>query len=124
MAEKLSDIRSDPKRPVFRVRLEQFSWTAAETAGVAKSMPVCGKARVIAGIANNSTNAITYTTTISDEDSIQLYTKTDWAEAATEVVTLDSDTEVYIPPGATVTITPSGAPGTTGGTFDLILIGG
>jgi len=123
MAEKLSDFRSDPKRPVFRVKLGQFAWASGVTAAVIKDVPVCGRARTVIGTANDSQLAITYTTTIKDEDGNVLYTKTDWAEAATEIVKLTSDTEIYIPAGATVTVTPVSNPGTTGGTFDLTLIG-
>lgn len=124
MAEKFSDRRSNPnKDPVFRVKLEQFTWASGVSTVVSKSVPVNGKVRVIVGVANNSTNSITYTTTIVDEDSYQLYTKADWAENATEVVTLTADTEVFVPAGSLINITPSGDPGASGGTFDLTLIG-
>ncbi|MCK5017539.1 MAG: hypothetical protein KAS32_10770 [Candidatus Peribacteraceae bacterium] len=124
MAEKIVDRRSNAnKDSVFRVKLAQFTWADGVTAAESKAVPVNGRVRVIAGTTNNSTNAITYTTTIADEDSNQLYTKADWAESATEIVTLTVSTEVYVPAGSTITITPSADPGSTGGTFDITLIG-
>ena len=119
MAQKISDKRSNSNTdPVFRTRLSQFVF--ASTEAVVKQVLANGAVRVVAGI-TTATNAITYTTTIADEDGIVLYTKTDWAQAATEVDTLTADTEVFVPAGSTVTITPSGDVGD--GTFDIILIG-
>lgn len=123
MAQKVTDLRYDPRRPVFRVKMEQFAWADGETAAVVKPVPACGRVRVIIGTASNSENAVTYTTTIADEDGLVLYTKADWAEAATEKVQLSADTEVYVPPGCTMTVTPSGDPGSPVGTVDLVLIG-
>jgi len=110
-------------KPIWRRKLAQFTWAAAVSTGVSKDLEINGKVKAIVGVANDSTNAITYTTTIKDVDGYTLYTKADWAEAATEVVVFDADTMVYIPDGSTVTITPSGVPGASTGTFDLTLIG-
>jgi hypothetical protein len=110
-------------KPVWREKMAQFTWAAAVSTAVVKDIVTNGRMRWIIGTANDSTNAITYTTTIADSDGTVLYTKTDWAEAATEKVQLTSDNEIFIPSGSTMTITPSGVPGTTGGTFDVTLIG-
>ena len=124
MAEKISDKRSNANdNPVFRIKLAQFTWASGVSAAVAKPVLVNGKVKLVIGTANDSTNAITYTTSIAEEDGHVLYTKADWAEAASEIVTLTADTLVYLPAGCIVTITPSGDPGATGGTFDLVLIG-
>jgi len=121
---KITDFRPESdKNPVWRVEFDQFTWANGETGALTKDILINGKVGVIIGKTNNSTNAITYTTTIYDEDSYELYTKADWAENATEVVTLTADTKVLLPPGSKVTITPSGDPGTSGGTFDLTFIG-
>ena len=110
-------------KPVWREKPAQFTWAAAVSTAIAIDLVTNGRVRWIIGTANDSTNAITYTTTIADSDGTVLYTKADWAEAATEKVVLTSDTEVFIPTGATLTVTPSGVPGATGGTFDITLIG-
>lgn len=117
--------RRDPgeKVRVFRYKLAQYTWASGVSAAVSKAMPFNGRVRIVAGVANNSTNAITYTTLIEDEDGIDIYSKADWAENATEVVTLTADTELYIPFNSTIKITPSGDPGATGGTFDITFIG-
>lgn len=110
-------------KPVWREVPAQFTWAAAVATAVVKDIVTNGRMRWIIGTANDSTNAITYTTTIDDADGNTLYTKADWAEAATELVQLTSDNEIFIPSGSTITITPSGVPGATGGTFDVTLIG-
>jgi hypothetical protein len=110
-------------KPVWRELMPQFTWASGVSAAVEKDIVTNGRMRWIIGTANDSTNAITYTTTIADSDGTVLYTKTDWAEAATEKVVLTGDTEIFIPSNATMTITPSGDPGATGGTFDVTMIG-
>jgi hypothetical protein len=125
MAASYKDYRPESDRhPVWRVQLAQFTWASGVSAAVAKTMEINGKIKVIVGVANDSTNAITYTTTITDSATYQLYTKADWAENATEVVTLAEDAEIYLEEGVTtVTITPSGDPGASGGTFDIVFLG-
>jgi hypothetical protein len=125
MANTVSDRRTDTtnRHPVARVQFAQQSWAAAVSTGISLSIPFNGELRHIVGTANNSTNAITYTTTIADSNGDTLYTKADWAENATELVVLTADTAVFIPDGSTVTITPSGVPGASTGLFDLTFIG-
>jgi hypothetical protein len=110
-------------KPVWREKPAQFAWLSTVTAAIEIDLVTNGRMRWVIGVTNNSTNGITYTTTIADSDGTVMYTKTNWAENATEKVVLTSDTEIFIPSNSTLTITPSGDPGASGGTFDITLIG-
>jgi hypothetical protein len=110
-------------KPVWREKPVQFTWLSTVTAGIEIDLITNGRMRWVIGTTNNSDNGITYTTTIADSDGTVMYTKTNWAENATEKVVLTSDTEIFIPSNSTLTITPSGDPGASGGTFDITLIG-
>ena len=92
-------------------------------------MKVRGKVEQITVQISNATNSITFTLTITDEDSAQLYTKASIAENATAIylansnkASQDADFNAFLADGQlTFTLTPSGDPGASGVTVDVAL---
>lgn len=122
MAQKTIDRRIE-KHPVWREKLAQFTWASGVgTAGTA-NFPVCGIMRAFVAVVSNTTNNITITVAITDEDSYELYSLAAIADNGTTVTTLTAHTEIFIPEGSIITVTPSGDPGLSGATVDLTFIG-
>ena len=126
MTESINRADGKSKRPVARVKLAQFSWTTAETAAVEKELPFNGIVKCHVAVVSTNANNRTATVAIIDGDSYALYTSGALTTAATTTTVLSRDTEVYVPSGCSVKVTPSGAPGnivTTGMTVDVTLYG-
>jgi hypothetical protein len=108
-----------------QIRIPQQSWASGSSAARSVKLNDQGQVSQISFKANNTTNAITFTLTISDENSGQLYTKAAIPRNATTVYHATKDTEDFhefiIGPGCTATITPSGDPGASGAAVDVIL---
>jgi len=121
MAAKLEDYRNEANNdPVWRERLAQYSWASGETAAVTKSIISNGILKTHIVVASNATNGITFTVAIIDEDGYTLKSTDSIAENAT---TTTASLDVPVPRGSQVKITPSGDPGASGVTVDLILYG-
>ena len=112
---------------VKRLPIEQQSWASGATAALAPIRKVTGRVEQIVVKISNATNGITFTLTITDEDSAQLYTKASIAENATAIYTAnsnkatqDADFNAFLADGTlTFTLTPSGDPGASGVTVDV-----
>lgn len=127
------DRRDDsPRFPIAKKQIVQQSWASGES-GV-KSPTIANVNMLVERVdvvASNSTNAITYTVAISDEQSVsggELYSKTGVTENAQTVhlatkATPDFDAFPVSNNTLTITITPSGDPGASGATVDVILYG-
>ena len=126
MAESIVRGDTNGRRPVARVKLAQFSWTTAETAAVEKELPFNGIVKCHVAVVSANANNRTANVAIVDGDSYALYTSGELTTAATTTTVLSRDTEVYVPSGCSVKVTPSGVPGnngTTGMTVDVTLYG-
>jgi hypothetical protein len=88
-----------------------FTWASGETDAIVKTIHERGVVKVYYGVFTNATNPITFTVTVKDEDGVQLYTKADFAENATELV---ASLNIPVDKGFTITVTPSGDPGASG----------
>lgn len=119
------DRRKDGRDTVARYQLDQQSWASGESDALAPTIDVFGTVEQIEVKLNNNTNNVTATVTITTEDSGQLYTQAGIAENATTVYKATSDAtsfDAFLCAGTlTVTITPSGDPGASGLTVDVIL---
>ena len=123
MAEKIDRGDGTGRNPVARIKLAQYSWASGETAAVEKSFPFNGIVQQFVTVVNDNTGNKTATVTIEDEDDYTIYSLGGIAEAATTVTKLTADTQVYVPNGCVVKVTPSGDPSTSGMTVDLTFIG-
>jgi hypothetical protein len=122
MAQKTIDRRTE-KHPVWREKLAQFTWASGASAADTANFPICGIMRAFVTVVNATTNNITITVAITDEDSYQLYSLGAIADDGTTVTTLTAHTEIFIPEGSIISVTPSGDPGLSGATVDLTFIG-
>ena len=121
------DFRQD-KHPVARLDFAQAAWANGVTAAVEKTMQVNGIVEQIAVAVNNNTGNRTGTVTITDENGATLFTQASIAENATTTyfarsykATQDADFNPFLAVGTlTATITPSGDPGASGMTVDVI----
>ena len=122
MALKVNRGDGTTARPIGRIKLAQFSWASGASAASTVTMPLNGIMRVMIVVVSSSTNSVTATVAITDEDSYTLYSLGTIGAGATTVTTLTADTEIWVPSGSSVTVTPSGDPGTTGVTVDVTFI--
>ena len=122
------DERNDGMRPIGKLQFTQQSWASGETAAATVSM---NNANMLIErmdvIVSDATNGITFTVTITDENSSQILSEASLAENASNVLlatksTADFDA-VPVNNTLTATITPSGDPGASGVTVDVILYG-
>lgn len=124
MAEKFTDSRkSGAPQPVWRAKFAQFSWASGESAADEKEIPFNGILKAHVAVVSDNTGNRTITVAIEDEDDYQLYSLSGIAENATTTTVLTRDTEVYIPTGSVVKVTPSGDPGSGGMTVDVTFYG-
>ena len=123
MAESIEQGDLRGKRPIARVKLAQFSWASGATDAVSKDLPFTGMMRQFVTVVNDNTANRTATVAILDGDDYELYSLAAIPENATTVTTLSSSTEVCVPQGCTVKVTPSGDPGASGMTVDVTFMG-
>jgi len=105
--------------------LPQASWANGVTAALTPTMKVNGMVEMIEVKINNNTGDKTLTLTITDENSGQLYTKAGIPESATTIYNSNkatADFDKFMSAGLlTFTLTPSGDPGESGMTADIVL---
>lgn len=111
---------------VARYQFAQQSWAAAVSATTEPVLlDVSGKCEQIEVVVNNNTNNVTATVTITSQNSGTLFTQAAIAENATTVYKATSDSTDFdaflINGNLTAAITPSGVPGASGLTVDVIL---
>jgi hypothetical protein len=123
MAESIERMDTNTKRPVARVKLAQFSWASGETAAVSKEFPFNGIVKAHVTVVNDNTRNRTATVEVVDADSYSLYSLAAIPENATTTTVLTRDTDIYVPSGSSVTVTPSGDPGAGGMTVDVTFYG-
>lgn len=113
--------------PVARFEVAQHAVVNGSSAAISRpcqpNMRMVGHTVITSDVANG----ITYTLAILDSNNAELYSLAAIAENQTATgagafTSLTRDNDVYIPDGCTVTITPSGDPGSNG-TVDVILYG-
>ena len=121
------DDRSEVQ-PVVRYQPDQFVFDSGDTDAVSKTIRGCNltldKLQVVT---SNSTNAITYTVTATDDNSATILTFAGISENATTTknalkATPDFDKTSVIG-DVIVTVTPSGDPGASGSTVTVSLVG-
>ncbi|MCP4537778.1 MAG: hypothetical protein GY832_11595 [Chloroflexi bacterium] len=123
MAESIERADTLGQRPVARVKLAQYSWDSGETAAVTKEFPFTGVVKCFVSEVSDNTGNRTITVAVVDEDSYSIYSKGTIAENATTTTVLTRDTDIFVPAGCSVTVTPSGDPGVGGMTADVTFYG-
>ena len=123
MTERIDRAEGRSKRPIARVKLAQFSWATGETAAVEKELPFNGIVKAFVTVVSANTNDRTVTVAIVDGDSYSLYSLGSISHTATTTTVLTRDTEIYVPSGCSVKVTPSDDPGATGVTADVTFYG-
>lgn len=111
------------RHPVWRVECDQLSWASGDSTAQSFAFPINGVIQEFTAVLNDNTGNKTVTVAIRDEDNYSLYTSGALAENATTVTKLTADTQVYVPDGCNVLVTPSGDPGASGLTVDLVFYG-
>jgi len=120
----------DKRFKVARYEFAQQSWANGETDALAPVLyDLNGTIKAIEVVVSDATNGITVTVALTSENTTALYSKASIAENAT--TWLDSDSSkgtrdadfnpIPVNGNITATITPSGDPGTSGVTVDVIL---
>ncbi len=118
--------------PGIKVRLNQMSWASGVTAAVSQTLEnVTMLVEKIVVVTNNSTNAITYGITFLDEDGAAAILGTNFTAIAENAKTVkyatsstpDFPASMLVRNSVTIEVTPSGDPGASGGTVDIILYG-
>ena len=110
------------RNPVVRFEVAQHTVVDGSVVAINSACPANCRMVGHTLVASNVTNGITYTLKILGPDSEELYTVAAIAENATTFTSLTRDNDVFIPDGSSVTITPSGDPGSAG-TVDVRLFG-
>ena len=123
MAERIERADGKSKRPVARIKLAQFAWASGATAAVTKELPFNGVVKAHVAVITDNTGNRTATIAVVDGDSYSLYSVAAIPENATTTTVLTRDTEIYVPSGCSVSVTPSGDPGAGGMTVDVTLYG-
>ncbi len=107
--------------PGNKVRFTEMSWASGESGALTETLEgismIFERAVVIA---SNSTNAITYTVSLTDEDSCEAFSSAAIPENAS---TQKLATLVFVDNDLTLTVTPSGDPGASGSTVTVVLYG-
>jgi len=124
MPARITTANGEP-RPV---RTAQQTWANGVTAATAPTLNIVGKVVQIETKGVCADEALTWTVTITTSNGATLFTKVSIPEGATvydtesSKGTLDADFNPFYATGVvTITITPSGDPGASGATFDLVL---
>jgi len=123
------DDRNDGMRPIGKLQFTQQSWASGVTDAATTSINNCNMLiERIDVVASNSTNAITWSVAIADENAadviptISSIPENDTTTKLATKATADFDA-IPVNNTLTVTITPSGDPGASGATVDVILYG-
>ncbi|HCX88617.1 MAG TPA: hypothetical protein DG761_11385 [Gammaproteobacteria bacterium] len=125
----MQDMRFNAK-PVGALSLVQATWASGATAALTRTVQnVSGVCRQIEfKVAENTTNNITFTLTITSESGAQLFTAAAIADNGTTIFKATSDAtdfDAFLMAGTiTFLITPSGDPGATGATVDVDILMG
>ena len=135
-ATTTKDSRYAPQYPIVRLQEGQLSWASGESGALTIQIGTANKLanlllERIDVIASNSTNAITYTIAIADENAadivsaIALIPENDTTTLSAFETAADSADfkAIAINNILTITVTPSGVPGATGSTIDVVLYG-
>ena len=119
----------DAAHPIVRAAFSQQSWASGNTDVLTPTLANMNfLVESITVVISNATNGITFTVTITDQDSTQLYTQAAIPENASTLylatkATPDFPAFPVADDTLTATMTPSGDPGASGVTVDLILRG-
>jgi len=103
--------------PVYRKELSTITIASGGTTEVTIDESLNGIIGTIVATVNNTTNSVTATLSIRDEDSAVLYSK---AAIAENDITVLSGVDVLTAGALTVGVTPSGDPGASTMTVDLV----
>lgn len=114
------DRRGDTLRrhPVYRKEIDTITVLAAGTTEVTGAIQLNGIIGTATVAINDNTNSVTGVLTITDEDGAILYTSAALAEDATTVL---PGIDVLVAGDVTIGITPSGAPGVSTLTANIVL---
>ena len=122
------DFRARGNYPVVRYSVDRASWASGEDSAV--EMTVTGVNCILKRmqvIASDTTNSITFTVAITDENGgtvLSIAGISDDATTDKNALKATPDfSPVVLANTLTVTVTPSGDPGASGATVDIILYG-
>jgi hypothetical protein len=111
--------------PVAALQFAQQSWVNGNTDVLTPDLVVNGMVEQIEVVISNATNGITFTVAIATEDGGALYSQAAIPENASTIYKATSDAsafDAFLAAGTlTATLTPSGDPGESGVTVDVIL---
>jgi hypothetical protein len=123
------DRRKEALNPVARIEVPQITIGSAVTTEVTDTINANMRVKQIVVKVNNTTNSITFTVELRDDDGAVLWSQASIAKNAKTVFqyyTL-SDTDlplnILLQGTITVGVTPSGAPGASTGLVDVKLYG-
>lgn len=127
MAVTVIDQRGE--KPVWQATFDQMTWANGESAAADSS--TCGINGIVKQLVvtlNNNTNNVTATVAVKDLSGNSLYSKGAFAENATTAEypihdATDDHNDDLVVNGFYLTVTPSGDPGTSGLTVDIIARG-
>jgi len=127
MGMTASDYREN-KQPVGKIMISEVSWASSESTASTEDITISGKCTQIeVDVAEDTTSSITFTVAVTTEDGGTLYSQAAIADNGSTIYrayslggTTDSDFEAFLmAEEVTVTVTPSGTPGTTGATVNV-----
>ena len=107
--------------------ITEVSWASGESTASTETISMYGKCTQIEfDCAENTTNSITFTVAVTTADSGSLFSQASLADNGSTILrahstgATDSDFEAFLmAEPVTVTVTPSGDPGTTGATVNV-----
>ena len=104
--------------------ISEVSWDSGESTATTEDIILRGKcSQVEVDVAENTTNSITFTVAVATEDGGSLFSVASIADYGSTILKATSDASDFdaflAAEKVTVTVTPSGDPGTTGATVNV-----
>lgn len=118
------------KFPVARYEFAQGEWASGESGALEKTLyGLTGTIYAIEVVVSTTTNNITFTVALVSENSAALYSKASiaddgstWLDSESNKATQDADfNPIPVVGNVIATLTPSGDPGTSGATCDVLI---
>ena len=112
--------RDNTDSPIWRIDVGTITMLAAGTTEVTTTLPINGIIGTLILVLPDSTNAVTCTVSVRDEDGYELYSAATLADNTTHV---KAKIDVLVAGAVTIGLTASGAPGGASWIGTLVLYG-